>query len=345
MTMTDFGIVEGGWGVEAEVEGVAVGEGDGGDVLVFGGVEGAGDADEVDDGADVGAVVSSAGEPGVAGLVDEVGVGSVVECVGDGLAVAVVEEGLVSGLGEAGGLRVDGALEAVAVGLEIEGAGEEVGVVGESFGVVGWDAADGGEIGLDAGLLEAGFDEVLRGANEDAGAAADGGAEGAEVAACLGREEEDDLLGLGGDGDGDALFADLLVPGLDLGEPVIGGRVGGAAQEGADEEVVNGLGGGEVGVEPDLVAGLKIGNLGDGQCFACAGDVDIDLGAGEIEACGVGGVEQGATAEERQREFQRGANGETLLPSFHFRRNGMGLRMLLGTSECLLLLLRMREER
>ncbi len=47
-----------------------------------------------------------------------------------------------------------GALEAVAVGLEGEGAGEEIGVVGEGFGVAGRDAVDGVEVGFDAGLLE-----------------------------------------------------------------------------------------------------------------------------------------------------------------------------------------------
>ena len=212
-------------------------------------------------------------------------------------AVAVVEEGLGAGLGEAVGLDVDGFLEAVAVGLEVEGAGEEVGVLGEGLGVVGRDAADVGEIGFDAGLLEAGFGEVLRGADEDAGAAADGGAEGGEVAAGFGREEEDDLLGFVGDGDGDALFADFFVPGLDLGEPVVGGRVGGAAEEGGDEEVVDGLGGREVGVQPELVAGQEVGDLGDGEGSAVAGDVDVDFGAGEIEARGVG-VECGAEEEE-----------------------------------------------
>ena len=63
-----FGIVEGGRGVEAEVEGFAAGEGDGGDVLVVGGVEAAHDADEVDDGTDVGAVEAAADHGGVAGL-------------------------------------------------------------------------------------------------------------------------------------------------------------------------------------------------------------------------------------------------------------------------------------
>ena len=145
-----------------------------------------------------------------------------------------------------------GFLKQSLVGLEVEGAGEEVGVL--ERGPWGRRAGRGAcrrDRLLDAGLLEAGLGEVLRGADEDAGAAADGGAEGGEVAAGFGGEEEDDLLGLVGDGDGDALFADLFVPGLDLGEPVVGGRVGGAAEEGGDEEVVDGLGGREVGMQPD----------------------------------------------------------------------------------------------
>ena len=91
-----------------------------------------------------------------------------------------------------------GALEAVGVGLEGEGAGEEVGVLAEGGGVGGRDALHLGEVFFDAGLLEAGFVEVLGGADEDAGAALDGGAEGGEVAAGFGGEEEDGLLGLGG---------------------------------------------------------------------------------------------------------------------------------------------------
>ncbi len=306
--------MEGGRGVEAEVEGFAAGEGDGGDVLVLGGVEAAHDADEVDDGADVGAVEAGAADGGVGGLVDEVGAGAVAEAFGDGLAVAVVEEGLGAGLGEAVGLSVNGLLEAVAVGLEVESAGEEVGVLGEALGVVGWDATHVGEIGFDAGLLEAGFGEVLRGTDEDAGTASDGGAEGGEVASGFGCEEEDDLLGFVGDGDGDALFADFFVPGLDLGEPVVGRRVGGAAKEGGDEEVVDGLGGREIGVEPEFVAGLEVGDLGDGQGAASAGDVDVDLGAGEVETRGVPawrGVQRKEEGSESSVEREESA-GETI---------------------------------
>jgi len=121
-----FGVVEGGWGVEAEVHGLGLRKGDCGDVLVLGGVEGRGDADEVDDGSDVGGIDSGTEELGLAGGVNEVGVGAVRESGDDGLAMAVVEEGLGADLGEAGELGVDGLLEAVGVGLEGEGAGEEV---------------------------------------------------------------------------------------------------------------------------------------------------------------------------------------------------------------------------
>ena len=87
-----FGVVEAGRGVEAEVEGVVLREGDGGDVLELRGVEAAGEADEIDDGADVGGVEAAAGHAGVGGLVDEVRGGAVGEGGGDGLAVAVVQE-------------------------------------------------------------------------------------------------------------------------------------------------------------------------------------------------------------------------------------------------------------
>jgi len=124
----------------------------------------------------------------------------------------------------------------------------------------------------------------LRGADEGAGAALDGGAEGGEVASGLGRHKEYDLLRFVGDGDEGALFADFFIPGFDADEPAIGRGVGGAAEEGADEEVVDGLAGGEVGVQPDAIAGLKVWDGGDGERDAVAGDANVNAGAGEVEA-------------------------------------------------------------
>ena len=56
MTMTDLGLWKEGGVLRRRLRASPSGEGDGGDVLVLGGVEAAHDADEVDDGADVGAV-------------------------------------------------------------------------------------------------------------------------------------------------------------------------------------------------------------------------------------------------------------------------------------------------
>ena len=282
--------MERGRRVEPEVEGLAFGEGEAGDVLILRGAQHADEVDGVDDGANVGGVEATAGGTGVGGGVDEVRGGAGGEGFGDALAVAVVEEDGSAGLGEADDLLLDGLLEAVGVGLEGEGGGEFGGALLDGLGVVLRDGLHGGEVALDALLLEGGLVEVGVGADEEAGAAFDGGAKGFEVAAHLRGDEEEGLLGAFGDGDGGA-FDGLLVPGIDFGEPVIGRLVGGAAEEGDDEEQVVGLGGGEVGLDPELVAGLEAGDLRDGEGGGAAGDADVDLGADEVEARCVGSME------------------------------------------------------
>ena len=156
-----LGVVEGGRRVEAEVESLALGEGDGRDVLVLRGVERGKDTAEIDDGSDIGGVGSRSGGLGVAGGGDEVGAGAGREGSGDGLTMAVVEQRLASGLGEAEVLLVDVALETIGVGAQREGAGEEVGVIEEGLRVAWGDLLDGGQVLLDASLLEPGLVEVL----------------------------------------------------------------------------------------------------------------------------------------------------------------------------------------
>src|SRR5258708_1056424 len=53
----------------------------------------------------------------------------------------------------------------------------------------------------------------------------------------------------------------------------------------------------EGGGQPDLVPGLEVGNLGDGQSPAGSGDVDGNFWAGEVETRG-GGVQGGAQDQE-----------------------------------------------
>ena len=318
-----FGVVEGGRGVEAEVEGVFFWGSEGGDVLVLRGVEGGEDMGEVDQRADISGVVATGGEAGGRGGVDEVRRGAGGEGGEESLAVAVVEQGLGAGLGEAVVLLIEGALEAIGVGAEVEGAGEEVGMELDFRGIGVGDLLHGGEVGFDAGLLEAGLGEVLGGSDEDAGAALDGGTEGGEVAAGFWCEEEHGLLGVGGYGDGDAFFADLALPGFDASEPILRGRVGGATEEDGDEEVVDRLGGGEVGMKPDLVAGLEVGDGGNGERDAGTGDVDIDSGAVEIETrLGVGGG-------EGQQEDE--GKGETVTQAVRQRAHMFQFRRSAGT--------------
>jgi len=154
-----------------------------------------------------------------------------------------------------------------------------------------WDCLHGGEVAFDALLLEGGFVEIGVGANEEAGLAFDGGAEGFEVATGFRRDEDEGLLGFVGNDDGGS-FGRLLVPGVDFGEPVVGRLVGCAAEKGDDEQQVIGLGGRKIGFDPDLVAGLEIWDFGDGKRAISAGDADIDLRASEVETCCVSGIER-----------------------------------------------------
>src|SRR6202012_1594404 len=84
--------------------------------------------------------------------------------------------------------------------------------------------------------------------------------------------------------------SNLLVPCVDGGEPVIGRLVGGAAQKSDDEDEMVGLRGREIGLDPELVSGLEIGHLRDGQGDRAARDTHIDLGSCEVEAGVVSGV-------------------------------------------------------
>ena len=161
----------------------------------------------------------------------------------------------------------------------------------EGFGVGLAGDADLGEIGFQAHAVPACSFKVLGGADEGAGAVVDGLAEGAEVAAGLRGEEDQGLLGLRGNVDEDALLTRGAGPGFDAGEPVEGRGVGGAAQEGYNENEMSGLAFRQVGMDPKAIAGQEIGHLADGKGDIASFDVNIHLGTGQIKGGTVG--EQG----------------------------------------------------
>ena len=172
-------------------------------------------------------------------------------------------------------------------------------------GIGGGNLLHPGEIFFDTGFFETGFGEILRSADEDARAALDGRAQGAEVATRFRCEKENGLFRVLRDGDRDAFGANVLFPGFDAGEPAIGWWVRGAAQEGNDEEVVNRLSRREVGVQPELVSRLQVRHGRNGERLAGAGDPDVDFGAGEIKAGGVWAG--GRRREEKNKHQQQGA--------------------------------------
>jgi hypothetical protein len=197
--------------------------------------------------------------------------------------VGVIEKGLVAGQSEAVVLLIDGTFEAVLVGFEVEGASEKIWVIEHRLGIGRRNLAHGSDVFFDAGLLEARGCEVLRGADEDAGAAADGLAECGEVTSGFGGEEEDRLLGFIGDGDGYALLDGAAIPGFYAGKPVVRRRVRRAAKEGEDKEEMDGLAGGKFGMQPELIAWLEVWDFGDGKGPVASGDADIDLWTFEVE--------------------------------------------------------------
>ncbi len=204
--------------------------------------------------------------------------------------MAVIHQHRRAGLCQAVHLGVDWLFEAVGVGLERERGGELGGVVLDRFRVVFGDRPHGGEVALDALLLEGGLIQVDISPDKGAGAAFYGGAQGLEVAAGLGRNEQESLLRIVGYGHRGALGGVLMIPGVDLGKPRVGRLVGGAAEKGDDEEQMILLVVGQIGLDPELIAGLQVRHLRDGQGPVATRDAHHDLGSGKVKA-GVVGVE------------------------------------------------------
>jgi hypothetical protein len=108
-------------------------------------------------------------------------------------------------------------------------------------------------------------------------------AKGAEVSAGLWNQENQRLLGLFRHGDEDTLVARFLCPGFYTGEPVGGRGIGRSAQEGDDQDIVCGLALGEIGVDPETVAGKQIGDLAYGKGNFTPLNVHINFGSCEVE--------------------------------------------------------------
>ena len=288
------------------------GQGEGGNVLEVGGVEGGEDLGRIDDGADVGAVQAGAAESGVAELIHQVGGGSVGQLGHEGLGVGVVEDHALGVLGQAGRLLVGGLVKALLFELDAEGAGGEFGLLLQGLGVGLAGGADLGEVGFKAHAVPACRLQVLGGANEGAGTVVDGFAEGAEVAAGFRRRKMRACWASLGTSDEDAFFAGGAGPGFDAGEPVERRGIGGAAEESDDQNEMSGLAFGEIGVNPESITGEEIGHLADGQGEVASFDVDIDFWTGQIKGRAIGKKGNRETKEPQKQQRQTSTHGSIL---------------------------------
>jgi hypothetical protein len=125
--------------------------------------------------------------------------------------------------------------------------------------------------------------QILGRAHEGSGPSAHRVAHGAEVSASLRSEKQQNLLRALRDSYVNSLFADLLIPGLRLEEPIVWRGVNRAAQKRHDQHIPRTFFFRKVGMYPHAVADGQRSDRTDGQGFAITGDLGLDTGPIKIE--------------------------------------------------------------
>ena len=197
--------------------------------------------------------------------------------------MAVVENQLIGVLGQAGGLLLGRAVETFFLELDAQGIGQQNGAIVQRLGIQIRVFQHLAQILSGAGAVQAGLIQILRGAHENSGLAANCGAQRAEVAAGYRGQKKQRLLRVLGHVHQDSFGAHIAIPGFHAGEPFVGGRVGGAAEECDHEQVVNRLIVGQDGMNPQAVSGVQVGHFRDRQGFSGAVHGHFDLGPGQVE--------------------------------------------------------------
>jgi hypothetical protein len=202
--------------------------------------------------------------------------------------VGIIENELIGVLRKAGDLLCAGLIEALLIEPDVKAARQKGGVRLELVGISRVSLANRLEIFFETQAVEAGLLEILGGADKSAGLAANRRAESAKGASSLRGEEDQGFLGFFGNDDKNAFFVDWPAPGFDAGKPGLGRRIGCAAQESHDHQIVHRLAVREIGVNPQAIPGLEIGDLGDGQSLSGALNADFHLGTDKVESGIVG---------------------------------------------------------
>ena len=179
--------------------------------------------------------------------------------------MSIVEDQRVLSLHQAGRLQLRKPVETLLVDANAEAARQQRRGVLQHAGIGCVEAANDGQVALESRAIERRLIQILRGAHECAGAAAHGVDERFEIAAGFGRQEDQCLLCTVGNGDGETFVCAGALPRGAAEKPVLRRRIGRAAQEGDDQQIVLGLRRREIGFDRELVARGQMRRLRDGQ--------------------------------------------------------------------------------
>ena len=261
----------------------------------------------IDNGADVRAVRAPSGECRRAQRVHQVQRIAVGQLIDQRLRVGVVQHHAFGVLREAGSLLIGGFQKTALVDLDAQAPRRQLSARLQRRGIELRRRLHIVQIGFQAHALPTRLFQVLSGAHKRAWPPPHRIAQGVKVAACLRRQKEQSLLRLCGNLDENAFVAGIARPRFHAGKPLRRRGIGRSAQECHHQHEVRGLAFGQIGVNPEAVAGEQMGYLGDGQGYVAALHVHIDLRAGEIEGRAIG-IEEGGNQEEGQQVPQTTAH-------------------------------------
>ena len=278
-----FGIAERRRQIQAQVQRVLGGQRQGGDVLEMRRVQRGQDLGRIHDRPHVRAELPRAPDGGIAELVHQVAGGPAGQLRHQRLGIGIVQNQPFGVLREAGRLLVGGLVEALLIDLDAQRPRRRLRPLLQGFGIGLRGGPDFIQVSVQPHAVPAGRLQVLPGANKRSRPVVDSLAQGAEVAARFRHQENQSLLRLLGHGNEHALVPGLAGPGFHPREPVRGRGIGGAAQERHHQDVARRLAFGEIGMDPETIAGEQIGGLADGEGDFPPLYVYIDLGSRQIE--------------------------------------------------------------
>jgi hypothetical protein len=213
--------------------------------------------------------------------------------------VPVVQDQRVLPLHEARRLQLWHPVETLLVNADAEASRKQRRGVFQHCRVGSIEMANGGEISLQSRTIECCLIQLLRRANECAGATSNGIDQRLEVAAVFGRQEDQGLLRALRNSDSQSFVGAGALPRLAPEKPVLRRWIGGTAQEADDQQVVLGLGRREIGLDRQFVARGQVWGLGDRQRRVTSRNGDLERGAGQIERRWTRGV---CTGDRENRE-------------------------------------------